>query len=54
MNEVLDHLVGAQYFSCIDLAQGYLQVSLAKEDQPKTAFLVSKWFMGMDSYVLSS
>ena len=38
MNEVLDQLVGAQYFSCIDLAQGYLQVPLAKEDQPKTAF----------------
>ena len=38
MNEVLDQLVGAQYFSCIDLAHGYLQVPLAKEDQPKTAF----------------
>ena len=38
MNEVLDQLVGAEYFSCIDLAQGYLQVPLSKEDQPKTAF----------------
>ena len=38
MNEVLDQLVGAQYFNCIDLAHGYLQVPLAKEDQPKTAF----------------
>ena len=38
MNEVLEQLVGDQYFSCIDLAQGYLQVPLAKEDQPKTAF----------------
>ena len=32
MNEVLDQLVGAQYFSCIDL------VPLTKEDQRKTAF----------------
>ena len=38
MNEVLDQLVGAQYFSCIDLAQRYLQVPLAKEDKSKTAF----------------
>ena len=38
MNEVLDQLVGAQYFSCIDLAQRYLQVPLAKEDQPKQLF----------------
>ena len=38
INEVIDQLVGTQYFSCIDSAQGYLQVSFAKEDQPKTAF----------------
>lgn len=31
-------MVGAQYFSVIDLAQGYLQVPLAEKDQAKTAF----------------
>ncbi|CAB4004982.1 Hypothetical predicted protein [Paramuricea clavata] len=38
LQEVLDNLSGANYFSVIDLAQGYLQVPLAKEDRPKTAF----------------
>ena len=38
INEVLDNIVGAQYFSVIDLAQGYLQVPLAEKDQAKIAF----------------
>ena len=38
INEVLDNMVGAQYFSVIDLAQGYLQVPLAEKDQAKIAF----------------
>ena len=33
INKVLDNMVGAQYFSVIDLVQGYLQVA-----QAKTAF----------------
>ena len=38
LQEVLDNLAGANYFSVIDLAQGYLQVPLAEKDRPKTAF----------------
>ncbi|CAB3996095.1 Retrovirus-related Pol poly from transposon [Paramuricea clavata] len=38
LQEVLDNLSGANYFGVIDLAQGYLQVPLAKEDRPKTVF----------------
>ncbi|CAB4030618.1 Hypothetical predicted protein [Paramuricea clavata] len=40
LQEVLDNLsdVNYMYFSVIDLAQGYFQVPLAKEDRPKTAF----------------
>ncbi len=38
LQEVLDNLAGANYFSVIDLAQGYLQVPLAENDRPKTAF----------------
>ena len=34
LQEVLDNLSGVNYFSVIDLAQGYLQVPLAKEDGP--------------------
>ena len=35
LQEVLDNLAGANYFSVIDLAQGYLQVPLAEKDRPK-------------------
>ncbi len=38
IREVLDNMAGAQYFSVIDLAQGYLQVPLKEQDQAKTAF----------------
>ncbi|XP_068204608.1 uncharacterized protein [Palaemon carinicauda] len=38
--ECLDSLEGAKYFSTLDLAQGYHQVLLRKEDREKTAFSV--------------
>ena len=38
LQDVLDNLAGANYFSVIDLAQGYLQVPLAEKDRAKTAF----------------
>lgn len=34
----LDQLLGAQYFSTVDLAQGYLQVPMSRQDREKTAF----------------
>lgn len=36
--ESLDALSGARWFSTIDLASGYNQVSVAEQDRPKTAF----------------
>jgi hypothetical protein len=48
LQEVLDNLSGANYFSVIDLAQGYLLVPLAKEDGPKTAFKSGK-FLSVDA-----
>jgi transposase InsO family protein len=39
ISEIFDALSGAEYFSNIDLASGYWQVPMAKEDQEKTGFL---------------
>lgn len=38
IEETLDALTGAQWFSTIDLASGYSQVKMAERDKSKTAF----------------
>ena len=39
LDETLDAVAGAKYFSSIDLLMGHHQVKLAPEDREKTAFL---------------
>ena len=38
INEVIDSLKGARYFSTLDLASGYYQLRIAEQDKHKTAF----------------
>ena len=38
IDETLDCLVGAKYFSSLDLKSGYWQVEVKENDKPKTAF----------------
>jgi len=40
IEETLDALAGAKYFSCLDLKNGYWQVEMAEKDKEKTAFTV--------------
>ena len=47
IDEALDALGKAKYFSCLDLTSGYLQVKVAEKDQPKTAFTTP---MGLFEY----
>ncbi len=44
IEDCLDALSGARYFSSIDLTSGYWQIPVHKEDRPKTAF-VSKFVL---------
>lgn len=42
INEILDSLAGAMYFSHLDLSQGYYQIELERDCRPYTAFTTSK------------
>lgn len=39
LEDVVGHLAGAEWFSSLDLASSYHQVSVAKDDRSKTAFI---------------
>ena len=40
LEDTLDKLAGAKFFSCIDLKNGYWQVETEESDKHKTAFSV--------------
>ena len=42
IDDALDAMKGAKYFSTLDLQQGYFQVPLAEQDRYKTAFCTSR------------
>ena len=42
VDDALDSLAGAKFFSTLDMASGYWQVDLADEDKKKTAFTTGK------------
>ena len=42
VDDALDSLAGAKYFSSLDMASGYWQVEIAPEDKEKTAFTTGK------------
>lgn len=47
IDDMLDRLSGAKFFTCLDLQQAYHQVRLTEEDVPKTAFTTP---MGLFEY----
>lgn len=38
IEEIIDALAGAKYFTHLDLSQGYYQCQIKPEDRPVTAF----------------
>lgn len=39
LNDCLDHLGDASWFSCLDILSAYYQIEVEEEDRPKTAFV---------------
>ena len=54
VDDTLDALVGAKWFSTLDLKSGYHQVEMAEEDKEKTAFTYGRglWHFNVMSYGL--
>ena len=42
IDDTLDKLCGAKYFSAMDLISGYWQIPMEEEDQKKCAFITSE------------
>lgn len=40
IDETLDKLSGSRFFSTLDMASGYWQISLSEKDREKTSFAV--------------
>ena len=42
IDEILDHLSGACWFSTLDMSSGYWQVDVEEKDRPETAFITKR------------
>ena len=42
IDDIITELRGAKYFASLDLLMGYHQISIKKEDRPKTAFVTHR------------
>ncbi|UYV68068.1 hypothetical protein LAZ67_5002962 [Cordylochernes scorpioides] len=57
IQEVIDRLQGAKYFTSLDIASGYWHVEMAPDSTEKTAFITNEGlyeWMGRESFKLSS
>ena len=47
IDDALDSLTHARWFSTLDLSRGYWQVEVDPKDRPKTEFYYQEWSVGI-------
>jgi hypothetical protein len=54
IDDMLDTVAGAKYFTSLDLTSGYWQIQIDEKDIPKTAFRDSLWSLSMEGNAIWS